>query len=190
MPDCFLGWLQTMAEWMQPLWLRCQRSHRPWFYCQNNLLDIPAQAIWQLSLSGRLSVSRLGALNSGLRQGFHRPDCLVAPSGVVLENYIGNSSFSLNRFFLFRSAEQDSSLSEWQQMALLNKSRWNSSVWLGVGLSQSCFGRCPVVGIWLKSPANSNWRSEMAKVSISCKTMYLLQYLKKNIYYCIFIQVA
>ena len=28
-------------------------------------------------------------------------------------------------------AEQDSSI-DWQQMALLNKSWWNSSVWLGV----------------------------------------------------------
>ena len=47
-------------------------------------------------------------------------------------------------------------------MALSQESRRNSSVWLGVGLSQSCFWRCVVVVIWLKSPADSNSRSEKA----------------------------
>ena len=47
-------------------------------------------------------------------------------------------------------------------MALSHESRRNSSVWLGIGLSRSCFWWCAVVVIRLKSPAASNSRSEKA----------------------------
>ena len=41
MPDCLLGWIESMAECMQPLWLLRQWSLQPRFCCQNHHLNKP-----------------------------------------------------------------------------------------------------------------------------------------------------